>query len=140
MTTAAYSDPWLLWIVVAYASTSSSSSPKPYVTSRPSKSTLSSPSSMSMLETTPRSPLSTSFVVIVLDLHDLVARAESPSKALDTDLARRVQDVLQFNVQGARPPKPPLFIGQSTWISRIGSNPKRFGIRSCTIASSFRTP
>jgi hypothetical protein len=25
-----YSEPWLLWIVVAYASTSSPSSPKPY--------------------------------------------------------------------------------------------------------------
>jgi hypothetical protein len=39
-----------------------------------------------------------------------------------------------------RAPRPPRFIGQSTWMSRIGLNPKRFGMRSCTIASSFRTP
>jgi hypothetical protein len=36
MTTAGYSEPWLLWMLAAYAGTSASSSPKPYVTERPS--------------------------------------------------------------------------------------------------------
>src|SRR6266404_7161930 len=31
-----------------------------------------------------------------------------------------------------RAPRPPRFIGQSTWMSRIGSSPKRFGSRSST--------
>src|SRR5437870_9620418 len=39
-----------------------------------------------------------------------------------------------------RAPSPPRFIGQSTWISRTGSSPKRLGMRSCTMVSSFRTP
>src|SRR5262245_55864989 len=41
-----------------------------------------------------------------------------------------------------RAPRPPLFIGQSTWMSRMGSNPKRFGMRSCpklTLVRSGRT-
>ena len=40
-------------------------------------------------------------VVIVLDLHDLVARAEGPAEALDADLARRVQRVLQLDIERA---------------------------------------
>src|SRR6516165_9446750 len=40
-------------------------------------------------------------VVIVLDLHDLVARAEGPAKPFYADLARRVQGVLQLGVQRA---------------------------------------
>src|SRR6516165_10578942 len=39
--------------------------------------------------------------VIVLDLHDLVARAERPTEAVDADLASRVQGVLQLDVEGA---------------------------------------
>src|ERR1700751_1367668 len=31
-----------------------------------------------------------------------------------------------------RAPRPPRFIGQSAWMSRTGSNPKRFGMRACT--------
>src|SRR5580704_6625678 len=38
-------------------------------------------------------------IVIVLDLHDLVARAERPAEALDADIARRVQRVLQLDVE-----------------------------------------
>ena len=45
ITTARYSEPWLLWMLAAYAGIRASSSPKPYVTKRPSKLTLSSPSS-----------------------------------------------------------------------------------------------
>src|SRR6516225_9126168 len=41
-------------------------------------------------------------VVIVLDLHDLVARTESPAESLDADLARRVQRVLQLDIERAR--------------------------------------
>src|SRR5439155_6853208 len=41
-------------------------------------------------------------VVIVLDLHDLVAGAEDLAEALDAQLARRVQRLLQFEVQGTR--------------------------------------
>src|SRR5262252_2105019 len=40
-------------------------------------------------------------VVIVLDLHDLVARTEGPAEPLDADLARRVQRVLQLDVERA---------------------------------------
>src|SRR5262252_8328980 len=40
-------------------------------------------------------------VVIVLDLHDLVARTEGPAEPLDADLARRVQGVLQLDVERA---------------------------------------
>src|SRR5271155_4563118 len=38
-------------------------------------------------------------VVIVLDLHDLVARAEGPAEALDADLAGRVQLFLKFDIE-----------------------------------------
>jgi hypothetical protein len=31
-----------------------------------------------------------------------------------------------------RAPTPPRFIGQSTWMSRIGFKPKRFGMRVFT--------
>src|SRR6516162_7635631 len=40
-------------------------------------------------------------VVVVHDLHYLVAGAEGPAEALDTDLTRRVQQLLQFNVERA---------------------------------------
>ena len=40
-------------------------------------------------------------VVVVLDLHDLVARAECPAEALDADLARWVQRVLQLDIERA---------------------------------------
>src|SRR5262249_42019717 len=40
-------------------------------------------------------------IVIVLDLHDLVARAEGPAKALNARLARRIECFLQLDVQGA---------------------------------------
>ena len=38
-------------------------------------------------------------IVIVLDLHDLVARAEGPAKALNARLARRIERLLQLDVQ-----------------------------------------
>jgi hypothetical protein len=41
-------------------------------------------------------------VVVVLDLHDLVARTEGPAEPIDADLARRVQRLLQFYIEGAR--------------------------------------
>src|SRR5262249_38327916 len=41
------------------------------------------------------------FVVVVLDLHDLVPRREGPTKPLDLALAGRVQRRLEFNVQRA---------------------------------------
>src|SRR6516164_8306267 len=40
-------------------------------------------------------------VVIVLNLHDLVAWTESPAEPLDADLARRVERVLQLDVERA---------------------------------------
>src|SRR5439155_22869074 len=45
-------------------------------------------------------------VIVVLDLHHLVAGAEGPAEALDADLTRRVQHLLQFDVEraGAEPP------------------------------------
>src|SRR5271165_86889 len=42
-------------------------------------------------------------VVVVLDLHHLVARAECPAEALDADIARRVQRVLQLDIERASP-------------------------------------
>src|SRR5260370_16914456 len=40
-------------------------------------------------------------VVVVLDLHHLIARAEGPAEALDADLAGRVQRVLQLDIERA---------------------------------------
>ena len=40
MITAGYSEPWLLWMVAAYAGTSMSSSPNPEVTDRQSRNDL----------------------------------------------------------------------------------------------------
>jgi hypothetical protein len=40
-------------------------------------------------------------VVVVLDLHDLVAEAEGPTEPFDTDLARRVQRFLQLDIERA---------------------------------------
>src|SRR5499427_8829242 len=40
-------------------------------------------------------------VVIVLDLHDLVARAEGPAEAFDADLARGVECILKLDIEGA---------------------------------------
>jgi hypothetical protein len=56
---------------------------------------------MSMRETTPRSPFVDLLVVVILDLHDLVAGTEGPAEPLDADLARRVQRVLQLDVERA---------------------------------------
>jgi hypothetical protein len=41
-------------------------------------------------------------VIVVLDLHDLVARCKGPAKSLDLALACRIQCRLEFNIQGAR--------------------------------------
>jgi len=38
-------------------------------------------------------------VVVVLDLHDLVARGEGPAKSLDLAFAGWVQRLLQFDVE-----------------------------------------
>jgi len=62
-----------------------------------------------------------------------------PAEALDADVAGRVQRVLELALS-ERAPRPPRFIGDSTWMLRIGSRPKRFGMRSRTFANSFRTP
>jgi hypothetical protein len=37
-------------------------------------------------------------VVIVLDLHDIVAWAESPAEAFDADLSGRIQSLLQLDI------------------------------------------
>jgi hypothetical protein len=42
-------------------------------------------------------------VVIVLDLHDFVARTEGPAEPFDADLARRVQRVVQLDIERACP-------------------------------------
>src|SRR5262249_9199913 len=41
-------------------------------------------------------------VIIVLDLHDLVARTEGPAETLNPDIAWRVQYVLKLDIEGAR--------------------------------------
>jgi hypothetical protein len=38
-------------------------------------------------------------VVIVLDLHDLVAWAESSAEAFDADLSGRIQSLLQLDIE-----------------------------------------
>jgi hypothetical protein len=38
-------------------------------------------------------------IVVVLHLHDLVARAEGPPKALNARLTRRIERLLQLDVQ-----------------------------------------
>ena len=40
-------------------------------------------------------------VIVVFDLHDLVAGRKGPAKSLDLALARRIQCGLQFDVDGA---------------------------------------
>ncbi len=40
-------------------------------------------------------------VVVVLDLHDLIAARKDPAKSLDLTIARRIQCGLQFDVDGA---------------------------------------
>jgi len=40
-------------------------------------------------------------VIVVLDLHDLVAGRKGPAKSLDLTIARRIQCGLQFDVDGA---------------------------------------
>jgi hypothetical protein len=45
---------------------------------------------MSMRETTPRVAVVDLLVVVILDLHNLVARTEGPAETFDADLARRV--------------------------------------------------
>src|ERR1700741_265093 len=42
------------------------------------------------------------------------------------------------SILSERAPRPPRLIGHSTCMSRIGLSPKRLGMRSCTIARSFR--
>ena len=42
-------------------------------------------------------------VVVVLDLHHLVAGRKGPAEALDLAIARRVQGRLQFDIERARP-------------------------------------
>jgi hypothetical protein len=59
-------------------------------------------------------------VIIVLDLHDLVAGGEGPSETLDLVVAGGIECSLQFDVQ------PPRFIGHSTWMSD-GIDAKAFG-------------
>src|SRR5262249_31815242 len=65
-------------------------------------------------------------VVIVLDLHDLVARAEGPAKPLYADLARRVQGVLKLDVQRASTQAAPVHRAQHL-NATDGVEPKTFG-------------
>ena len=65
--------------------------------------------------------------VVVLDLHHLVAGSKRPTKPLDLAIAGGIERGLQFDVQ--RPcAGAARFIGHSTWMSRMGSRPNRFGI------------
>src|SRR6516164_4497180 len=65
-------------------------------------------------------------VVIILDLHDLVARAEGPAKPFYADLARRVQGVLQLDVQRASAEAAPVHRAQYLNVTnRV--EPKTFG-------------
>ena len=57
-----------------------------------------------------------SSIVIVLDLHDLVARAEGPAETLDADLAGRVQRRLQVDVEGAGTEAAPKMVMCFGWI------------------------
>src|SRR5262249_35398882 len=60
-------------------------------------------------------------VVVVLDLHHLVAGGKSPAEA---GLSAACSSMFS-----ERAPTPPRFIGHRTWMSRMGSRPNRFGMR-----------
>src|SRR5665213_2504548 len=68
------------------------------------------------------------FIVIVLDLHDLVAGREGPAEAL-TFRSPAGLSAACSSMLSERAPTPPRFIGHSTWMSRMGSSPKRWGMR-----------
>ena len=63
-------------------------------------------------------------IVVVLDLHNLVAGREGPTEPFDLVFASGIQRRLEFDVEGARS-NPPRFIGQRTWTSRMGSRPNQ---------------
>ena len=65
-------------------------------------------------------------LVVVLDLHDLVAGAEGPAEALDPDLARRVQQLLQLQVQRPCPEPAPVHRAQHLDVAhRVEPEPGR---------------
>ena len=47
-------------------------------------------------------------VVVVLDLHDLVARGEGPAEAFDLSLASGIEGRLQFDIERASPNAAPI--------------------------------
>src|SRR6516164_5444392 len=52
------------------------------------------------------------FVVVVLDLHHLVASRKGPAKSLDLFVARGIKRRLQLNVQGPRTNSTPVHRAQ----------------------------
>jgi hypothetical protein len=59
-------------------------------------------------------------------------RAVEAARGLTSDPSLVDEPPLEIVVALQRPPTPPRFIGQRTWTSRIGSRPKRRGMRVLT--------
>ena len=70
-------------------------------------------------------------VVVVLDLHHLVAGGKGPAEALDLSFAGRVEGGLELNVERAGAGAAPVHRAQHLDV-RIASKPKRFGMRVLT--------
>src|SRR5262245_54010290 len=84
-------------------------------------------------------------VVVVLDPHDLVTGGEGPAE-LSIFRSPAGLSAACNSMLSDRTPMPPRFIGQRTWISRMGLRPNRRGIRvftssimRCTAASGCST-
>src|SRR5262249_48225890 len=70
-------------------------------------------------------------VVVVLDLHDLVAGCEGPAESLDLTFAGRIQGRLQFDVERARTNSAPVGSTSSSPVDGRASKP---------VASCLATP
>src|SRR5215207_6025187 len=78
-------------------------------------------------------------VVVVHGFHDAVARRELPPEAFDR-CGRFGLRTLCSSMLRLRAPRSPRIIGHSTCTSLRGSRPKRRGMRSRIISTTFRTP
>ena len=72
------------------------------------------------------------FVIVIFDLHNLVARGECPAEPFDLAITCGIERRACNSMFNDRAPTPPRFIGHNTWMSRMGSRPNRLGIRVFT--------
>ena len=72
-------------------------------------------------------------VVVVLDCMTLSPGQKVQAKRSMRNSRGGFSSLLKLDFEGA--PRPSRFIGQSTWMSRTGSNRNRFGMRSRTLVA-----